>query len=123
MGKIIMITWLTYWPVLLTPTVILSALAGLPTLMFNGHLVGGGPVREYYLNHFILPVLPTDAASSLVAWFLTASGLQEWLLSFAVAVNINALMLPLLYALGVLIIGLSSWVSKKNIDLKRQAVR
>ena len=66
MGKIIMITWLTYWPALLTPTVILSALAGLPTRMFNGHLVGGGPVREYYLNHFILPVLPADAASSLV---------------------------------------------------------
>lgn len=71
----------------------------------------------------ILPVLPTDAARSLVAWFSTASGLQEWLLSFAAAINLNALMLPLLYALGVLIIGLSSWVSKKNIDLKRQAVR
>jgi hypothetical protein len=73
-----MITWLTYWPVLLTPTVILSALAALPTRMFNGYLVGGGPVREYYLNHFILPVLPADAARSLVAWFSTASGLQEW---------------------------------------------
>jgi hypothetical protein len=118
-----MITWLTYWPVLLTPTVILSALAALPTWTLNGRFVGGGPVREYYLNHFILPVLPTDASSSLVAWFSTASGLQEWLLSLAVAVNLNALMLPLLYALGVLIIGLSSWASKKNIDLKRQAVR
>jgi hypothetical protein len=118
-----MITWLNYWPVMLLPTAILSALAALPTRMFNGHLIGGGPVRQYFLNHFLLPLLPSDAASSLVAWFSTASGLQEWLLSFAVAINLNALALPLLYAMGVLIIGLSSWVSKKNIDLKRQAVR
>ena len=82
-----MITWLSFWLTLLMPTVILSALAALPTWVLNGRLVGGGPVREYYLNHFILPVLPTDAASSLVAWFSAASGLQEWLLSFAVAIN------------------------------------
>lgn len=118
-----MITWLQLWPVMLMPTVILTALASMPTRMFNGRFMGGGPVREYYLNHFMLPLLPADTGSQLVAWFSTASGMQEWFLGLAVSVNLNAVMLPLLYGLGVVIIGLSSWVSKKNIDLKRQAMR
>jgi hypothetical protein len=118
-----MITWLQYWFVMPMPTVILSAMAAMPTRAFNGHLLGGGPVREYYLNHFALAVLPADAGRQLVEWFSTASVFQEWLLAFAVAININAILLPLLYALGVFVIGLSSWVSKKNIDLKRQAIR
>lgn len=118
-----MITWLQYWPMLPMPTVILSAMAAMPTGMFNGRLVGGGPVREYYLNHFALPVLPADAGMQLVAWFSAANGFQEWLLAFAVSININAILLPLLYVMGVCVIKLSSWVSKKNIDLKREAVR
>lgn len=118
-----MITWLQYWMVMPMPTVILSAMAAMPTGMLNGRLIGGGPVREYFLNNFALPVLPVDAGNQLVEWFSTASGFEEWLLAFAVAVNINAVLLPLLYVLGVAVIGLSSWVSRKGIDLKRSAVR
>lgn len=118
-----MITWLNYWPVLIMPTVILSAIAGVPTYLHSGGLIGGGPVREYFLNHFVLPLLPADSAAQLVAWFSTASAFQEWTLAVAVAININALLLPPLYAQGVGVIALSAWVSKKNIQLKRQAVR
>lgn len=118
-----MITWLSYWPVLLLPTVILSALAGMPTRAFNGRMIGGGPVREYYLNHFMLPVLPSDWGAQLVAWFGTATGFQEWLLALAVAVNLNAIMLPALYGFGVQVIKFTSWASKKNIQLKRDALR
>lgn len=118
-----MITWMQYWLFLPMPTILLSALAAMPTRLINGHLAGGGPVREYYLNHFILPVLPEGAGSQLVAWFSTADGFQEWLLAFAFAINVNAILLPLLYGMGVTVVGLSSWVTKKNIDLKRQAMR
>lgn len=118
-----MITWLQLWPLLLMPTIILSALAGMPSRVFSGRLLGGGPVREYYLNHFVLPVLPADAGASLVAWFSTASGFQEWLLAFCVSINLNALMLPLLFAFGFVVIQLSTWFSKKNIQLKREAMR
>lgn len=95
-----MITWLKIWPLLLMPTVILSAIAAFPTSLIGGRVLGGGPVREYYLNHFLLPVLPADASASLVSWFSAASSMQEWLLAFAISVNLNAVLLPLLYVLG-----------------------
>ena len=74
-------------------------------------------------ERFLLPVLPADASASLVSWFSTASSMQEWLLAFAVSVNLNAIMLPLLYALGVFVIQVSSWVAKKDIQLKRDSIR
>ena len=118
-----MVTWIQLWPLMLMPTIILSALAAIPTRLFNGRVLGGGPVREYYLNHFILPVLPADASVSLVQWFSTASAIQEWCVAFAVSVNINALMLPLLYVFGIFVIQVSSWFAKKNIQLKRDSMR
>ena len=89
----------------------------------RGRVLGGGPVREYYLNHFLLPLLPADASASLVSWFSTANSMQEWLLAFAVSVNLNAILLPLLYVLGVFVIQVSSWVAKKDIQLKRDSIR
>ena len=105
------------------PTVILSAIAAIPTFLIGGRVHGGGPAREYYLNHFLLPLLPADASAALVNWFSSASSMQEWLLAFAVSVNLNAIMLPLLYALGVFAIQVSSWVAKKDIQLKRDSIR
>lgn len=45
-----MITWFQLWPVLLMPTGILSVLAAMPTLQVGGRLLGGGPMREFYLG-------------------------------------------------------------------------
>ena len=121
-----MITWLQYYLVLPMPALLLSAMAAMPTGMLSGRPIGGGPVREYLLNHCALPVVrwfSVDDAVRLVGWFATASGFQEWLMAFVVAININALLLPPLYGLGVVVIGLSSWATKVNIDQKRQAVR
>ncbi len=118
-----MITWIQLWPVLMMPTIILSALSAMPTRLFNGRMLGGGPVREYLLNHVVLPLLPADASAALVNWFAAASSMQEWLLAFAVSVNINAMLLPLLYGLGVLVIQVSSWFAKKDIQLKRESMR
>ena len=71
----------------------------------------------------MLPVLPHDSAAQLVQWFAQASALEEWAFAFAVAININALMLPLLYVFGIGVIRASSWFAKKNIQLKRDALR
>jgi len=118
-----LITWLRIWPLLMMPTAILSAIAAFPASLIGGRVLGGGPVREYYLNHFLLPVLPADASAALVGWFSTASALQEWLMAFAVSVNLNAILLPLLYVLGAFVIQVSSWVAKKDIQLKRDSIR
>src|SRR5450759_1544202 len=74
-------------------------------------------------NHFLLPVLPADASASLVSWFSTASSMQEWVLAFAVSVNLNAILLPLLYVLGIFVIQVSSWAAKKDIQVKRDSRR
>lgn len=118
-----MITWLQYWIFLPMPTVILAAMASMPTISISGRWVGGGPVREFYLNSFALPVLPADAGARLVEWFSTASLVQEWSFALAVAINVNALLLPLLYFIGKAVIGFSSWSARKNIELLRKATK
>lgn len=118
-----MITWLIYWPILVMPSVLMSAVAALPTTNFNDKTLGGGPVREFYVNNLLIPFLPHDAAMSLVSWFSQASILQEWFLSVCIAINVNATLLPFLYTLGVVLIKISSWFHKKNIELKRQGLR
>lgn len=118
-----MITWLTLWPLLLVPSIILTALASCPTVMFKGRVLGGGPVREFYLNHFVLPVLPHDVGARLVDWFSSATVVQEWFLALATAININAALLPLLYLLGFCVINVSAWMARKNIELQRRGMR
>ena len=118
-----MITWLQLAVLLPLPTVLLGLIAALPTREFNGHLLGGGPFREYLLNHIIVPVLPNDAAISLVQWFAHANVWQEWLLSLLIVVNINGVLLPLLYGLGEVLITVSTWIIRKDLELKRNAIR
>ncbi len=118
-----MITWLQLWLIMPIPTLVLGAMAAIPTMNIQGRVMGGGPVREYFLNHILVPVLPHDAAASLVQWFAQASAVQEWFLTLLVVVNINALLLPLLFVLGEGLIMLSTWFTRKDIQLKRDAIR
>jgi hypothetical protein len=118
-----MITWLQLWPLLTLPTILLGAITSIPTMQISGRVVGGGPVREYFLNHILVSALPNDAASALVQWFAHANVVQEWFLSLLVVVNINGLLLPLLFLLGQGLIMLSTWFTRKNIQLKRDAIR
>lgn len=85
--------------------------------------MGGGVVREYFLNHILVPVLPNDAAMSLVQWFAHTNVVQEWFLSLFVVVNINGLLLPILFVLGQVLIVFSTWFTRKDIQLKRDAIR
>jgi hypothetical protein len=118
-----MITWLQLWPLLTLPTLILGAITAIPTMPINGRVMGGGPVREYFLNHILVPILPNDAAFTLVQWFAHANAVQEWFLSLLVIVNINGLLLPLLFIVGQGLIFVSTWFTRKDIQLKREAIR
>ena len=118
-----MITWLQLWPLLGLPTLILGAITAIPTTLINGRMLGGGPVREYFVNHIIVPVLPNDAATQLVQWFAQASAVQEWFLTLLAIVNINGLLLPLLFVFGQGLITVSTWFTRKDIQMKRDAIR
>lgn len=118
-----MITWIQVWPILGIPFLTLAGLAALPTAAFNGRVLGGGPIREWLLNHLMLPALPHEAAVQAVVWFQHASGLQEWSMSALIALNVNALLLPAFYGLGLVLIRTGNWFTNKDLELKRQAAR
>lgn len=117
-----MTTWLVIWPVLFSPFILLSTVTLLPTFVVWERMVGGGPIREWLLNYILLPVLPHDAAVSLVHWFNSALVWQEWLLATVVAININALVLPILYCAGLGVIRWRSWAARADLDIRRSAI-
>lgn len=118
-----MITWLFVGPLLSLPAVLLALLCALPMLTFNDRLLGGGTLRQWLLNHVAVPMLPKTQGVDLVAWFQTASVLQEWFLSVLIAINLNAALLPVLYVIGAMVIRFSSWSAKTDLALKRKALK
>ena len=89
----------------------------------RGVLVGGGLVRQWLLNHVLLPLAPLEQAHSLVNWFASASVLQEWCLALLITINLNAVLLLPLFFLGQALIKLSAWVMRTELDLKRKGFR
>ncbi len=118
-----MITWLQLFPILLLPTYVLIALAALPTVHAFNRTLGGGPLREWLLNHCLLAWLPDVPGQVLVTWFAKATVLQEWLLALLIALNLNTLTLPLLYTAGNGLIRIKNWFVIKNLELKRHHAR
>jgi hypothetical protein len=118
-----MLTWFRLWPLLLLPLFVLSLLISLPMFEVRHQLLGGGLVRQWLLNHGLLPLLPDIQTEQIIHWFAGASALQEWLLAFLITLNINALLLLPLFFVGQLVIGLSAWTMRTELNIKRQGVR
>lgn len=118
-----MITWLNLIPLFLMPTILVGMLSAIPTFVFNGRTLGGGPFREYLVNHVALTLIPNSWAALLVDWFAGASVLGEWCLAFWLGININAMLLPFIYALGLGFIAVSGWWAKTDMQLKQKSVR
>lgn len=118
-----MLTWIRLWPLLALPVFIVSLLISLPMFEIRHHLLGGGLVREWLLNHLLLPVLPTEQAAQIIHWFSQSSVIGEWLFAFLIALNINAILLLPLFLFGQLLIKLSAWTLRTELNLKRQSVR
>ena len=123
MGRSRLLTWLRLWPLLALPTFLLTLLASLPLFEVRGVTLGGGPVRQWLLNHLLLPIAPLEQAEALVHWFATASAAQEWLLAVLITVNLNAILLLPLYVLGQGLITLSGWYVRTELNLKREGIR
>ena len=118
-----MLTWFRLWPLLALPVFILSLLISLPMFEVRHQLLGGPLVRQWLLNHALLPLLPDMQALQIIDWFSGASVLQEWLLAFLIALNINALLLLPLFFIGQQIIAFSAWTMRTELNIKRQGVR
>jgi len=118
-----MLTWIRLWPLLALPVFIVSLLISLPMFEIRHHLLGGGLVREWLLNHLLLPVLPVAQAAQIVHWFSQSNFLGEWLFAFLIGLNINAILLVPLLLFGQLLIQVSAWTLRTELKLKRQSVR
>lgn len=118
-----MLTWFRLWPLLALPLFLLSLLISLPMFEVRHQLLGGGLVRQWLLNQGLLPLLPEAQTEQVIHWFAQASPLQEWLLAFWIALNINALLLLPLFFIGKLAIGFSAWTMRTELNVKRQGVR
>ena len=118
-----MLTWFRLWPLLALPVFLLSLLISLPIFEVRHQLLGGALVRQWLLNHGLLPLLPEVQAAQIIDWFSGASALQEWLLVFLIALNINALLLMPLFFVGQLVIKFSAWTMRTELNIKRQGVR
>ena len=118
-----MLTWFRLWPLLALPVFLLSLLISLPMFEARHQLLGGPLVRQWLLNHGLLPLLPEGQTAQIIDWFAQASTPQEWLLAFLIALNINGVLLLPLFFVGQLIIAFSAWTMRTELNIKRQSIR
>ena len=118
-----MITWIQIYPLLAMPTLLISVIAWLPVIKFNGHVLSGMQFSEWLLDHLMIPILPNIWLDALLKWFAHAGNLEVWMLVTLVALNINALLLPLLYWMVKQLINTGNWFTNKSLELKTDSVR
>lgn len=118
-----MLTWLRLWPLLVLPTFFISLLMSLPLFEIRGVTLGGGLVRQWLLNHLVLPLAPLEQGALLVNWFTAAGVVQEWAMALLIAINMNAVLLLPLYGIGQGLIKLSGWYVRTELELKRKGIR
>jgi hypothetical protein len=118
-----MITWLQIAPFLAVPGLLVFLFGLLPMVEVFGTPVGGGLVREWCVNHLVLPVLPVADALTLVEWYMHTRLSGELLLHALVALNMNTALLLVLYPLAAGYIRLNNWVAKTDLALKRGSAK
>jgi len=118
-----MLTWVRLWVICPAPFIPLFLIGCIPSFHLMGKTIQGGMIRQWFVNHVALPVLPQHWAAQLVAWFEQARFTQELLLHFMISIDITLMLLPLMFLLGQCLIWGSSWLSTTDHSLKTKQVR
>jgi len=118
-----MITWLQIAPFMVVPGLLMFLSGLLPMVEVLGTPIGGGLVREWCVNHLVLPVLPVAEALTLVEWYMHTRLSGELLLHALVAININTALLLVLYPLAAGFIRINNWMAKTDLALKRTSAK
>ncbi len=118
-----MITWLQVAPFLAVPGFLVFLSGLLPLVEVFGTPVGGGMVRQWCVNHLVLPVLPVADAGALVEWYMHTRLSGELALHALVSINLNTALLLVLYPLAAGYIRLNNWVAKTDLALKRGSAK
>lgn len=112
-----MMTWLTLWPFTLIPFLMVFLLGAIPESKSLG-IYTGGYIREWFLNHAVLPLMSNSMAMVVVNGFSRASYLEELALHFLVSLNVFAICFPFMYLAGTGIIHGYTWFSKTSLKQK-----
>jgi len=112
-------TWVTFWPFLAIPSLVMIGLGGLVTVRFYGHLLGGEPIRQWCIDYLVFTWMPDSAGDRIVVWLSHAPLVHQWILYLLIAVNVNVLLLPAFYLIGEGILRFHHWGVRKDLELKR----
>ena len=118
-----MISWVQLWPITALPSLVLIPLSLIPDFMLRGHLLGGGPFREFLLNQVLLPVLPNTEGWMVVEFFSQTALVGEFLIALLIILNINAICLPLFWVGGEGYLKLQAFLARSDLNLKRRAIK
>ena len=118
-----MITWLSVAPFLLVPGMLVFFSGLVPMVDVLGTPIGGGLVREWCVNHLVLPLLPVADASRVVDWYMQTSFSGELALHALVSLNLNTALLLVLYPLAAGFIRVNNWAAKTDLALKRDSAK
>lgn len=88
------------WLLLCLPGLLLWLPGLMPTFVFNTQALGGGPIREWLMNHTLMTFLSPNQQADFSAHWQAANTATEVLWYSWVVLNLFALMLPLLYGLA-----------------------
>lgn len=118
-----MISWVAALPWLALPSVLFFVAGLLPNVSLYGQQVGGGLVRQWFINHVLLPYLPRQDAAALLDWYMHTDVFGELLLHGLIGLNFNALILPFLYMVFSGFIAVNNWAVKTDLDQKRRSAK
>ena len=116
------LTWFVLWPLLIMPSVVVIMLGAIPSLTVFDHVIGGFMFREKLIRLLEL-FLPSD---HIAQWHLLYDGANEStqiLMHSVIAVNINLLILPLLYVVGTWMIAMNGWFASQTHASKTNILR
>ncbi|MBL4706771.1 MAG: hypothetical protein JKY54_19735 [Flavobacteriales bacterium] len=115
-------TWWNY-AFLIVIAIAAPFVAGLlPTYQYKGNYIGGGPIRQFFINH-VADMLPSDKAQNLVDMFMASSAMGEYLIYLPIALNISMILLIILFAIGTLLIEGNNFVKNSIYQSKRKRAK
>lgn len=89
--------WVFYF---LCPLFFLLVPGFLPTLELKGKTLGGGPIREWAVNHLFMPVLNDSASLAFTQFWYSTGVVGESGVYALIVLNVFALCVPVFYGAG-----------------------
>jgi len=113
-------SWWDYYPVMIFAVVAPFIPGLLPTVSFNGHFIGGGPIRQFFINQ-VAEILPVETGQRYVDAFNVASFGGEVALYLPIALNMAACLVLVVYAFYSGLIQVSNWMKRGEFKSQRKA--